>query len=194
MTWEYDHDVTPFVQQPKGLFEQATPMTRFNEADIESWFEPTSKPKNEVVAFAEPEVPATVEPSLPTNVIAPQTDEAQVQQQVAINKALIPMLQSPVTFNEFIGRAAELATQTEDKEVLVNNEPLVKAMTMATDTYGRPIFSTREKARDFLRLIAYPNRQTHYTVPKSLYRAINQMQPMKFSPLMKRELQSMSKY
>ena len=191
MEWENDDSIKPYLQAPKGLFEETPPMTRFNESDIESWFKSASKPKNEIVAFAEP---ANVEPSMPTNVITPQTDDAQVQQQVAINKVLIPLLMSPATHHEFVGRIAEVCSQTEDKEAFVNNDPLLKAMTTATDSYGRPIFSTRDKAREFLRLIAYPNRQTHYTVPKSLYRAINQMQPMKFSPLMKRELQSMSKY
>ena len=80
-----------------------------------------------------------------------------------------------------------------NKDVAI--EQLAPLVNNLRDENGNKVFKDITKTRDFLRLLAYPNSRDNYHVPKSLYRSISHVGRIsKVSPLMKRELNSMSRY
>ena len=100
-----------------------------------------------------------------------------------------PTVFDPMNFALTLLAPLEKAT---NKDVLI--EGMTNLVSDARDANGNKLFNTRDKARDFLRTLAYPKTRDHYKVPKSLYRAMNHIDPVKLSPLMKRTLKSMSRF
>lgn len=88
--------------------------------------------------------------------------------------------------------AVSVFDKVENKDAMV--EGLTNIFTDMRDEFGNKIFNSRDKARSFLRLLAYPNTRNTYNVPKSFFRSFSKIQSTKFSPLMKRTLKSLSRF
>lgn len=88
--------------------------------------------------------------------------------------------------------AVSVFDKVENKDAVV--EGLTNIFADMRDEFGNKIFNSRDKARSFLRLLAYPNTRNTYNVPKSFFRSFSKIQSTKFSPLMKRTLKSLSRF
>jgi len=95
-----------------------------------------------------------------------------------------------------VTKAAMAAVSVFDK--VENKDAVVEGLTNIfgdmRDEFGNKIFNSRDKARSFLRLLAYPNTRNTYNVPKSFFRSFSKIQSTKLSPLMKRTLKSLSRF
>lgn len=88
--------------------------------------------------------------------------------------------------------AVSVFDKVENKDAVV--EGLTNIFADMRDEFGNKIFNSRDKARSFLRLLAYPNTRNMYNVPKSFFRAFSKTQASKLSPLMKRTVKSLNRF
>lgn len=127
--------------------------------------------------------------------LPPQIDQQMADfineenKKVKMSNPTYPTILDPMNFALTLLAPLEKAS---NKDILI--EGMTNLVSDARDAHGNKLFNTRDKARDFLRTLAYPKTRDHYKVPKSLYRAMNHIDPVKLSPLMKRTLKSMSRF
>lgn len=113
----------------------------------------------------------------------------QIKSEVVQNNQSFPMVEP----NLFMFSLLDVLNKVEN-----NKDAIIDGMTdmvaNATDGNGEKLFNSREKAKEFLRLLAYPNTRGNYPIPKSLYRSLNKVQAFKLTPLMKRQLNAMNRF
>lgn len=173
-----------------GVFNKAMDQARYRSTHAHMDELPTHTDTDEPSLHVDMDEPLEGE-SYPVVAVNEGGDE-QLPALIADARAEVIKAIDPSDVTKAAMAAVSVFDKVENKDAVV--EGLTNIFADMRDEFGNKIFNSRDKARSFLRLLAYPNTRNTYNVPKSFFRSFSKIQSTKFSPLMKRTLKSLSRF